>query len=145
VIEIEYYRVCIGAVFSQEKRPIDFLSEKLNEAWQKWSIYEQELYAVYRSLKSWESYLIASNFVLFLNHQSLKYFKNQKHIKKMHARWEFYFEQFNFVIHHKSGVDNKVLNALSRRVSLLVLLQSEIIEFEYLKEPYKCWPRGLPL
>jgi len=55
----------------------------------------------------------------------------------MHARWASYFEQFNFVICHKSRVDNTVLNALSRRVSLLVSLQSESIWFECLKELYK--------
>ena len=40
----------IGTILSQEKRPVAFLSEKLNEAWQKW--FEQELYVVYHSLKS---------------------------------------------------------------------------------------------
>jgi len=55
----------------------------------------------------------------------------------MHARLASYFEQFNFVIRHKSGVDNKVPDTLSRRVLLLISLQSEIIEFECLKELYK--------
>jgi len=41
------------------------------------------------------------------------------------------------VIHHKFRVNNKVLNALSRRVSLLISLQSEIIGLECLKELYK--------
>ena len=68
--------------------------------------------------------------MLFLDHQVLQYFKNQKHINKMHARWASYFEQFNFVIRHKSGVGNKVPDVLSRRVSLLVSLQSEIIGFQ---------------
>ncbi|GKA60304.1 transposon ty3-I gag-pol polyprotein [Tanacetum coccineum] len=36
----------IGAVLSQEGRPVAFHREKLNEARQKWSTYEQELYAV---------------------------------------------------------------------------------------------------
>jgi len=75
--------------------------------------------------------------MMFLDHQSLQHFKNQKSIKKMHARWASYFEQFNFMIRHKSGVDKQVLDALSHRVSLLISLQSKIIGFEYLKELYK--------
>ena len=55
----------------------------------------------------------------------------------MHVRWVSCFEQLNFVICHKSGVENKVPDALSQRVSLLVLLQSEIILFECLEELYK--------
>ena len=48
-----------------------------------------------------------------------------------------YFKQFNFVIRHKSRVDNKVPDALSRKVQLLVTLQSEIIGFDFLKKWYQ--------
>ena len=43
----------------------------------------------------------------------LQYFKYKKHINKMHARWAAYFEQFTFVIKHKSDVLNKVADVLS--------------------------------
>jgi len=116
--------VGIRAVLSKEKKTIAFLSEKVNEARTTKVIYIWTwiICRVYRSLKSWESYLIASDFVLFSDHQSLQHFKNQKHINKMYARLASYFEQFNFMIHHKSGVANKVLNAWSQKVSLIVWL-----------------------
>ena len=75
--------------------------------------------------------------MLLLDHQSLQYFKNQKHINKMHARRASYFEQYNFLIRHKAGVDNKVPDVLSQRVLLLVSIQSKIFGFECLKVLYK--------
>ena len=123
----------IGAVLSQEKRPVAFFSEKLSEARQKWSTYDQEFYAVFRALRQWEHYLIQREFVLFTDHQALKFLHSQKIINKMHARWVSFLQKFPFIIQHKYGTLNKVADALSRRDSLLVTLKHEILGFELLK------------
>ena len=41
----------IGAVLSQDDRPLAYFSEKLNEAKQKYSSYDQEFYAIVQALK----------------------------------------------------------------------------------------------
>jgi hypothetical protein len=43
-------------------------------------------------------------------------------------------QQFSFIINHKSGALNKVVDALSRKTSLLTTMKSEVIGFELLKD-----------
>lgn len=94
-----------------------FHNEKLNEARKKWSSYEQELYGFENMGK------LPNSKRIYSDHQSLGYFKNQKHINKMHARWVAYFEQFAYLIKHKFRANNRVVDALSRRATLLVYLE----------------------
>jgi hypothetical protein len=55
----------IGAVLSQEDRPIAYFSENLNEAKIKYSTYDKEFYAIFQALKKWRHYLIPKEFVLY--------------------------------------------------------------------------------
>ena len=50
--------VGIGVVLSQDNRLVAFFSEKVCEARSRWSAYELEFFAVVRTLKHWEHYLI---------------------------------------------------------------------------------------
>ncbi|KAK8933702.1 hypothetical protein KSP39_PZI015574 [Platanthera zijinensis] len=107
--------VGIEAVLSQDKRPVAFFSVKLSDARRKWAAYDQEFYAVVRALKHWEHYLLHKEFILYTDHQALKFINSQKRMDDMHLRWTTYLQRFPYIIHHKPGTSNVVADALSRR------------------------------
>ena len=86
-MECDASGIGIGAILIQEGKPIEYFSEKLCDARQKWSTYDQEFYTVFRALIYWEHYLIQREFVLYSDHQALKYINSQHHLNKVHARW----------------------------------------------------------
>jgi hypothetical protein len=121
---------------SQEGRPVAFYNEKLSKSRKKWSIYELELYAVFRALKVWEHYLVQREFILFSDHHALQFINNQNSVNRMHARWVSFIQRFTFSLKHKAGQLNKVADALSRRALLLVTIRAEVMGFDYLKDLY---------
>ncbi|PKH69549.1 hypothetical protein CRG98_050084 [Punica granatum] len=136
-MECDASGIGIGAVLSQEKWPVAYFSEKLSDASWSWSTYDKEFYIVFRTLKHWEHYLIGKVFILYYDHQAFKYLNSQKRINSnMHARWTTFLQKFPFKLVQKSGVQNRVADALSRRATLLTMLRSELIGFEELKEQY---------
>ncbi|PKU63246.1 ATP-dependent DNA helicase RecG [Dendrobium catenatum] len=136
VVETDASTVGIGAVLTQDNRPIEFFNDKLSEAHLKRSVYEQELYAVIQALKQWEHYLLHQDFILCSDHKALQYINTQKMINKMHARWVLFLQKFTFVLKHKSGAQNRVADALSRRSILLTQLQAEFVGLECLQDLY---------
>ncbi|XP_020674167.2 uncharacterized protein LOC110093578 [Dendrobium catenatum] len=130
----------IGAVLSQSDKPIEYFSEKLSPARQRWTVYEKELYSVVRALKHWEHYLLHRDFMLCSDHRALQFIHTQKTINRMHARWVLFLQKFTFVLKHKSGQQNRVADALSRQTALLTQLQIEITGLESLQELYPTDP-----
>lgn len=53
----------IGAVLSQQSRPVAFYSEKLSGAKSRYSTYDVEFYAVIQSIRHWRHYLVHRDFV----------------------------------------------------------------------------------
>ena len=54
----------------------------------------------------------------------------------MNARWSSYIEKFPYKLVHKSGQQNRMVDALSKRMALMRTLSLEIVGFETLTELY---------
>ncbi|GKC15225.1 putative CCCH-type zinc finger family protein [Tanacetum coccineum] len=108
------------------QRPIAFFSEKLNDARRKYSTYDKEFYGIVRTLDTWRHYLLSNKFVLFSDHEALKFINGQHKLKPRHAKWVEFIQAFPFVIRHKVGSDNQVADALSHRHSLITNMQIRV-------------------
>jgi len=123
-------------VLLQEGHPITYFSEKLKGSHINYSTYDKELYALVRTLQTWQHYLLSKEFVIHNDHESLKFLKSQGKLNKRHARWVEFLEKFPYVIKHKQGKANIVADALSRRHSLLSILETKFLSFDHIKELY---------
>jgi len=127
----------IGRVLSQEGHPIAFFNEKLNDSRRvKYTTFEKELYVLLQSLRHWRYYLLPQEFVAYSDHEALKYWNYHTSVNLKHARWVEYFSEYLFVLKHKSGVENKIIDALSRIGYLLHTMRVEVIGFDRLKRTY---------
>ena len=65
--------VGIGGVLNQEGHPVEYFSQKLNDVQRHYLNYDQEFYAIIQSICYWRHYLLPKEFVLFSDHDALKY------------------------------------------------------------------------
>jgi hypothetical protein len=68
----------IGAVLMQEGRPLTFTSKQLSKKNLGKPIYEKEMLAILHAVELWRLYLLGQHFQIKTDHQSLKYFLEQR-------------------------------------------------------------------
>ena len=103
----------------QDGKIVAYFSEKLSGPSLNYSTYDKELYALVRTLEAWKHYLWPKEFVIHSDHESLKHIKTQAKLNRRHAKWVEFIETFPYVIKHKKGKENVIVDALSRRYTML--------------------------
>lgn len=75
--------------------------------------------------------------MLFSDHEALKYINGQHKLSARHAKWVEYLQAFSFVIKHKAGSQNQVVDALSRSHSLVTTMQMRVQGFDKFRSLYQ--------
>ncbi|RVW86877.1 Transposon Ty3-I Gag-Pol polyprotein [Vitis vinifera] len=78
-----------------------------------------EFYVVVQTLRYWHHYLLPKEFALYSDHEALIHVNSQKKLNHHHGKWVSVLQEYTFVNRHKSGVENKAIDALSRVVYIL--------------------------
>nr|XP_043615901.1 uncharacterized protein LOC122587800 [Erigeron canadensis] len=120
-LECDASSVGIGAVLVQAGRPVAYFSEKLNGSKLKYSTYDKESYAIIRAITHWSHYLKPKQFVLFPDHEALKFINGQQKLNARHAKWVEFLQSYSFVSKYKAGMSTANANSSSSFLSTCCL------------------------
>jgi hypothetical protein len=109
----------LGGVLSENGFAICYESRKLKEHERNYATHDLELAVIVHALRKWRHYLMGKRFELRTNHNGLKYLFDQPNLNDRQSRWLEFLSKYDFYIRHIKGKENKVADALSRRVNEL--------------------------
>ena len=78
--------------------------------------HDLKLVAIIHALKMWRHYLIGRKFILMSDHSGFRYLFDQPNMNFRKDRWLATLNEFDFEIRYIKEKDNRVADALSRRV-----------------------------
>ena len=103
VVECDASRNGIGIVLMQEGRPIAFESWPIKGKDLHKPIYEKEMLTILHELNQWSSFLIVRHFKVKIDHDSLKYFLEQRLSSEEKKKWVTKVLGYDFEIIYKKG------------------------------------------
>ena len=105
--------------------PVAFFSRKLNQAQQNYSASDREMLAIVEALRFWRHLLHGLEFKVRTDHKPLSSFFTQPNLSGRQLRWAERLSEFlpGASLHYKSGRENLVPDALSRRPDFLTALK----------------------
>jgi len=131
----------LGAVVSQEGKPIAFHSRKLNPAQTRYTTTERELLSIVETLKEYQNILLGQQIEVFTDHKNLvhKHFNTERVM-----RWRLLPEEFGPKLTYLKGANNVVTDELSRLEIAEEAFSAEAFTNELANEEEE-FPTGYPL
>ena len=125
----------LGCVLMQHGKVIAYASRQLKEYEMRYPTHDLELAAIVFALKIWRHYLYGERCEIYTDHKSLKYIFTQKELNMRQRRWLELIKDYDCTINYHPGKANVVVDALSRKDKLKMLISAEelIQEFERLE------------
>ena len=133
----KYFVVCtdacgqgLGGVLMQDNRIICYESRKLKEHEKNYATHDLELPTIVHAPKMWRNYLMEIIFELRIDHCGLKYLFDQPTLNARKGRWMEFLCEFDFEIKHIKGKENKLVDALSRKVQEMHVASLSICQWD---------------
>jgi len=90
----------------------------MNEHEKNYVTNDFELETIIHALKMWRHYLLGTGFILMSDHSVMRYLFDQPNLNARQAIWLAILSEFYFEIRYIKGKENKITDALSRRVQV---------------------------
>jgi hypothetical protein len=116
IVCIDACKEGIGGLLIQNGHVICYESRKLKENERHYATHDLELEAIVHALKMWRHYLMGRRFELRIDYSGMKYLFGQPTLNARQILWLEFLNEYEFDINHIKGKENKVDDALSRRV-----------------------------
>lgn len=134
VVECDASGHGIGAVLSQDGHPISFLSKTLSQRHMALSVYDKEMLAIVYAVQQWRPYLLGHYFKIVTDHRTIQHFLNQRTTTPSQQKWLVKLIGYDYTMHYRSGINNTVPDALSRKAELKAITVNSSPVHDYLHQ-----------
>ena len=140
-IEIDISDYIIGGVLLMEYadgrwRLVACVSKSLNRIEQNYEIYDEEMLAIIRGLKTWRHLLESAKFKfeVWTNLKNLEYFMKAQKLNQIQARQTLYLSMFYFTLKHVPEMRMEKADRLNKRPDLKVRVENDNENQKLIKE-----------